>query len=148
MKRPRNKLPLSPLKLCVSALIHTAFTFMPEHTDPETEGDDSVNKEAILSYIIQLITNSNESDYSVGTGNGYSKITEALKAMDFGVSNQGAQEKFIQDFTHTTVKMGEANRLFEFIRNIRYLLDFGGISTIQDSPIVNNLSVNQCHSFN
>lgn len=136
MKRPRNKLPLSPLKLCVSALIHTAFTVKLEHTDPETSGDEDVSKEAILSFILQLVTNSNEGDYSSGTGNGYSKITETLKEMDFGSDGEKAQDEFSRKFEITAARLGETDGLFRFIRSVRSLLDFGGISTVQDKPIV------------
>lgn len=136
MKRPRNKLPLSPLKLCVSALIHTAFTVKLGHTTSESSGDEDVSKEAILAFILQLITNSKEGDYSSGTGNGYSRISEALKKMDFGSDGARAKGEFSRKFETTSTRLGETDGLFRFIRSVRSLLDFGGISTIQDKPIV------------
>lgn len=136
MKRPRNKLPLSPLKLCVSALIHTVFTVKYECTDTNAEEDDGMSKEAVLSFVVQLITNSNEGEYSTATGNAYSKITQVLREMDFGCHGQNIQEEFLRKFELTVTKMSDADGLFRFVRNIRFLLDFGGISTIQDKPIV------------
>ena len=137
MKRQQNKLPLSPFKLCVSALIHATFETQTKGLRNEGSQGGVACSEAVLLYIVQLVTNSNESNAAIGIGNGYSAITETLIGMDFGDCESGTQEAFLKRFESITTNLGEADRLFRFIQNTRTMLDFGVISTTQDKPIVN-----------